>query len=81
MGSEHAHAIEVVDLETGAVRYINSGSHIAFIEGQITDIRSQNYYNEATEAEKMSSDGQGDVSHKGNGGRKSKKATGKIPKE
>lgn len=27
-GNEHPHAVEVVDLETGAVRYIKSGSRI-----------------------------------------------------
>lgn len=47
-GNEHPHAIEVVDLETGAVRYIKSGSRIAFIEGEISDIRSQAVYNKKT---------------------------------
>ena len=46
-GNEHPHSIEVVDLETGAIRYIRSGSRIAFIDGQITDIRSQKAYNES----------------------------------
>lgn len=46
--SSHPHAIEVVDLETGAVRYITSGSKIALLEGEITDIRTQTAYNEAT---------------------------------
>nr|AKH47783.1 hypothetical protein [uncultured marine virus] len=45
MGNEHPHAIEVCDIETGAIRYIQSGSKIKFIEGQITDIRSQKAYN------------------------------------
>ena len=48
MGASHAHAIEVVDLETGAVRYIRSGSKIVFVEGDITDIRTQEAYNKAT---------------------------------
>jgi len=48
-GNEHPHAVEVVDLETGAVRYIKSGSRIAFIEGEISDIRSQAAYNQATQ--------------------------------
>ncbi len=48
MGSEHPHSIEVVDLETGAVRYIKSGSKISFIEGDISDIRTQEAYNKAT---------------------------------
>lgn len=46
--SEHPHAMEVVDIETGAVRYIKSGSRIAFISGDITDIRTQKDYNKAT---------------------------------
>jgi hypothetical protein len=59
MGSEHAHAIEVVDPETGAVRYIKSGSKIKFVEGEISDIRSQKAYNEQTKkAQKMFSNGQ-----------------------
>ena len=49
-GTFHAHAIEVVDLETGAVQYIRSGSRIAFIEGEITDIRTQEAYNEKAKA-------------------------------
>lgn len=44
-GNEHPHAIEVVNLETGAIRYIKSGSKIKFIEGTISDIRSQEAYN------------------------------------
>lgn len=48
-GNEHPHTIEVVDIETGAVRYIRSGSKIIFLEGQITDIRTQKTYNEQTE--------------------------------
>ncbi len=47
-GNEHPHAMEVVDLETGAVRYIKSGSRIAFIEGEISDIRDQAAYNKKT---------------------------------
>ncbi len=39
------HAIEVVDAETGAVRYIKSGSRIQFVGGEITDGRSQEQYN------------------------------------
>ena len=45
-GNEHPHSIEVVDLETGAVRYIKSGSRIKFLEGEISDIRTQASYNE-----------------------------------
>ena len=40
-GNEHPHSVEVVDTETGAVRYIKSGSRIKFIAGEISDIRSQ----------------------------------------
>lgn len=47
--TNHAHAIEVVDLATGAVVYIKSGSQIAFINGEITDTRTQEAYNKATE--------------------------------
>lgn len=48
MDTEHPHAVEVVDTETGAVRYITSGSKIAFVEGVISDIRTQEAYNKAT---------------------------------
>ena len=51
--NEHPHAVEVVDIETGAVRYIQSGSRITLVEGKITDIRTQKTYNEATEGKKM----------------------------
>ena len=44
-GTKHAHAIEVVDAATGAVRYIKSGSKIAFVDGEITDLRTQEQYN------------------------------------
>lgn len=50
-GVEHAHSIEVVDLETGAVRYIKSGSKISFVRGEITDIRTQKAYNQQTRVE------------------------------
>ncbi len=43
-GTSDPHAIEVVDLETGAVRYIKSGSRISLVEGQITATRSQTAY-------------------------------------
>lgn len=51
-GNEHPHAVEVVDLETGAVRYIRSGSRIRFVEGDITDIRTQKTYREGQEAQR-----------------------------
>ena len=52
------HAAEVVDIETGAVHYIKSGSKIAFIEGTITDRSTQKTYNEATEEREVPSDGE-----------------------
>jgi hypothetical protein len=45
-GKSNAHAIEVVDIETGAVRYIKSGSQIQLVSGQITEARDQSEYNE-----------------------------------
>lgn len=42
--TNYPHAIQVVDAETGQVRYIRSGSKIAFIEGQITPSHSQEQY-------------------------------------
>lgn len=41
----HPHAIEVVDPETGQVRYIKSGSKISFVDGEISEGRSQENYN------------------------------------
>lgn len=41
----HPHAVEVVDAETGQVRYIQSGAKIKFIEGLISEGRSQEEYN------------------------------------
>lgn len=46
--TNYPHAIQVVDTETGQVRYIKSGSRIKFIEGQITDSHSQETYNTLT---------------------------------
>ncbi len=51
-GTAHPHAMEVVDIETGAVQYITSGSHIKFVEGEITDIRTQEAYNKMSAARK-----------------------------
>lgn len=42
------HAIEVVNIKTGQVQYIKSGSRITFIEGEITETRSQETYNKQT---------------------------------
>lgn len=44
-GTAYPHAIEVVDVATGQVRYIKSGSRIQFIEGEITEARDQAAYN------------------------------------
>lgn len=47
-GTFYPHAIEVVDMETGQVRFISSGSVITFVEGNITETRDQNSYNKQT---------------------------------
>lgn len=44
-GTFHPHAIEVVDVDTGQVRYIESGARIKFVEGSISEGRDQNKYN------------------------------------
>lgn len=44
----HPHAIEVVNSKTGQVQYIKSGSRITFVEGEITETRSQEIYNKKT---------------------------------
>jgi len=44
-GTAHPHAIQVVDIETGSVRYIKSGSKIKFVAGEITVSHSQEDYN------------------------------------
>lgn len=41
-----SHAVQVIDADTGQVRYINSGSKITLIEGQITQIQTQEQYNQ-----------------------------------
>ena len=66
-GNEHPHSVEVVDIKTGAVRYITSGSKIKFIEGKISDLRTQAAYNKKTEelgTKKVRGNGQANV-HKG----------------
>lgn len=52
-GNEHPHAVEVVDIQTGAIRYIKSGSKIKFVEGEISDIRTQELYNKEIQKEKQ----------------------------
>lgn len=44
-GTSHPHSIEVVDEETGAIRYIKSGARIRFVNGDISDGRNQEKYN------------------------------------
>lgn len=44
-GTRSAHTIEVVDVETGQVRFIKSGSRIKFVEGEISDAHDQDEYN------------------------------------
>lgn len=49
-GTRSAHTIEVVDQETGQVRFIRSGSKIKFIEGDISESYTQEQYNEQHES-------------------------------
>lgn len=51
-GKQAPHAVEVVDIETGQVRYIKSGSKIMFVEGNITNSHNQEDYNKLTTNEK-----------------------------
>lgn len=44
-GKSVSHSIEVMDLETGQMRYIKSGSKIQFVEGNISVCRNQEDYN------------------------------------
>lgn len=44
-GTSAPHAIEVVDAETGQVRYIKSGSRIKFVDGFLSEGRDQKTYN------------------------------------
>ena len=48
----HPHAIEVVDLVTGQMRYIKSGAVIRFVRGEITEGRSQENYNKQSSGTK-----------------------------
>lgn len=41
----HPHAIEVVDMESGQVQFIKSGSVIEFVSGEISETRNQEKYN------------------------------------
>ena len=43
--TDYPHAIEVVDTETGQVRYIKSGAIIKFVSGLMTEGRDQETYN------------------------------------
>ena len=44
-GTMAPHSVEVVDVETGQIRYIKGGSKIRFLEGDITEVRTQEQYN------------------------------------
>lgn len=44
-GYEHPHSVEVVDVETGQVRFIKSGAHIKFVQGEISSEADQEQYN------------------------------------
>lgn len=54
----YPHAMEVVNIKTGQVKYIKCGSRIAFIEGEITEGRSQEEYNKVSTPTEVSSGGQ-----------------------
>lgn len=43
--TSHQHAVQVVDMETGEVRFIRSGSIISFVDGFITETQTQEEYN------------------------------------
>lgn len=49
----HPHAIEVVNERTGQVRYIKSGSRISFVEGEISEGRSQEDYNKISKTSQV----------------------------
>jgi len=44
-GTFYPHAIQVVDIETGQTRYIQSGAKIKFVDGLISQGRDQESYN------------------------------------
>lgn len=48
-GTSFPHSIEVVDEETGQVRFIKSGARIKFVSGSISVARNQEDYNEINE--------------------------------
>ena len=48
-GGVDPHYIEVVDVETGQCRHIKGGSKIKFVEGDISDPRGQEEYNNQDE--------------------------------
>ena len=51
-GTNYPHSVEVVNVQTGQMRYIRSGSIIKFVDGQITANRDQTDYNKETQNEK-----------------------------
>lgn len=44
-GERSDHSVEVIDAETGKVRYLRSGTKIKFVEGFITEENTQEEYN------------------------------------
>lgn len=49
-GTRHPHSVEVADAATGQMRYIRSGAKIVLIEGDVTELRTQEGYNERQKA-------------------------------
>jgi hypothetical protein len=49
-GTRSEHYVEVVDDKTGQVRFIASGSRIKFIEGNISNVHTQEGYKEQQKA-------------------------------
>lgn len=54
-GTRAPHAIQVIDTKTGQSRFIRSGSHIKFVDGQISPVFSQEEYNQLTTPSKSKS--------------------------
>lgn len=62
-GGRAPHAVEVVDVKTGQVRYIKSGSHIKFVGGEITEVLSQEQYNQMYEETNTENEGEEECRH------------------
>lgn len=48
-GRSNPHAVGVVDIETGQLRYIKSGSKIKFVSGEMTVGMNQEEYNKVSD--------------------------------